>query len=573
MNTREFILQANDAGTLLEAIAATPYDQLDSVAKAISDLHNSGEIDFLASCEPSSLVEDLNCSFSALQRIFCETLPRIECTAEAAARSCKTMSARADNTSHHLIHNAFGLWARQSPAHAEDALALVHLDIDAHAQLINPVLLAGATHDVDRYVEEAFTFSDHSQSKIQLDAVWALVQIVSIDDETRLARAINRIEDLIETPDPDENTAIAVDAALLLLKRGGSDITHAVEPLLKKACRHQIPAIRRSLAYGLLTRRHLYTEAMIDASLAALQCVDKHDIHTIKMIDSVLDQWDLDKDRQRVLGFLVQLLTNGDDVPTIDVLSDFTHKLGDEKGSVLGWYVVSLLLTGDHKLCTAAADLLPFQQSRDGLDIDLTPLSLSSPWILYLARKILGYCLIKKEATAALLLSCLRAISEQDRLELEQLVLGYFLLNYPSAIECFEAAISPDDPARHSVAQLSRDLATYVNDLERTGHCQAFAPSERERQIQCYRLADYYRKVHKQAEEASILINLAHKSTILYGTASIAYIYREATSDPERKEIAMSTHEVSAEFPRMDLIDPVGLHLAIHRFCSEPPPS
>lgn len=574
MNARERILQANDAGTLLETLAAIPYDQLDSVAKSISDLHNRGEIDFLAAYEPSPLAEDLNHSFFALQRIFCETLPRIECSAEAAASACKIMIARGgDRVSADLINKAFSTWIRQNPARAEETLALIHCDIDTHAPLVTPVLVAGATHDVDRYVEEAFAFSDHPKSKIQLDAVWALAQIVPIDDETLLTRAINRIDDLIDTPDPDENTAIAVDAALLLLQRGSADIVHAVEPLLRKACKHQIPAILRALAYGLSTRRHLYTEAMIDASLAALRCVDKHDIHTIKTIDLMLYQWDLDGDRQRVLGFLVQFLTNDDDAPNIDALKDFTHKLGDEEGSVLGWYVVSLLLTGDHKLGTSAAHLLPYQQLQDGLDIDLTPLSLSSPWILYLARKILGYCLINKEATAALLLSCLRAIPVQDRPELEQLVLSYFLLNYLSAIDCFKAAISPTDPARHSVAQLSRALTSYVNDLERAGICPAFAPSERERQIQCYRQADYYRNVHKQAEEASILFNLAHKSTILYGTASIAYIYRDATSDPERKEITMSTHEVSAEFPRMDLIDPVGLQLAIRLFCSEPPPS
>ena len=573
MKTRECILHANDAGNVLEAIVATPYDQLDSVAEVVSDLHNRGEIDFLASCESPPLADEPNHSFFALQRVFCQILPRIECSAEAAANACKAMIARAgDRVLADLIYDAFSKWICQSPARAEETLALIRCDLDTHAPLVTPVLLAGATHDVDRYVEEAFAFSDQPQSKIQLAAVWALANIVSIEDQTLLDRAISRFGDLIEAPGSDENTAMAVDAALLLLQRGGVHIAHAVEHLVIKACRSQAPATRRALAYGLLRHQHLFTEAMLDASLAALQQVNKPDIHTIKAIDSMLYQWDLDGDRQRVLGFLVNLLTNDNDAPSIDAFGNFKHKLSDERGPILGWYVVSLLLTGDHKLCVAADHLLQYNETRDGLDIDLTSFSLTSSWLLFLARKILGYCLISKEATAALLLSCLRAIPEQQRPELEQLVLHYFLMNYLTAIDWLDAAISTTDPARESVERLSRTLKSYVDELDRSGLCPAFVPSERERQIQGYRLADFWRNVYKEAHEASSLSVIVHKSTILYGTASIAYVYRDALSDPQRQEIAMATHEATTELPRMEVIDPVGFYYAMGNFRLEAPP-
>ena len=86
-------------------------------------------------------------------------------------------------------------------------------------------------------------------------------------------------------------------------------------------------------------------------------------------------------------------------------------------------------------------------------------------------------------------------------------------------------------------------------------------------------MADFWRSVHKRAEEVSILSIVAHKATILYGTASIAYVYRDATSDPERQEIAMASHEHTAELPRLEAIDPVGLRHAIFRFRSEAPPT
>ena len=46
-------------------------------------------------------------------------------------------------------------------------------------------------------------------------------------------------------------------------------------------------------------------------------------------------------------------------------------------------------------------------------------------------------------------------ISEADRAELEQLVRDVFLMNYLTAIDWFEAALSSKDPAQQSVQRLS----------------------------------------------------------------------------------------------------------------------
>ena len=240
---------------------------------------------------------------------------------------------------------------------------------------------------------------------------------------------------------------------------------------------------------------------MIDATLAALQRTDKQDIHTIKAIDSMLYHWDLDADRTRVLSFLVDFLTSSDDAPKVDALSDFKHKLSNEKGCLLGWYAVSLLLTGDQRLCMAASHLLPYNQTRDGLDIDLAAFSLSSLRIMFLARKILGYCLVKKEATAALLLSCLRAIPEPERAQLEHLVFGYFLINYLSAIDWLKASL-PRRRTGTSVERLSQHVASYVGGpgangpLSRVRAKRARTPDSR------LPTSGSWRSLHKKVEQA-----------------------------------------------------------------------
>jgi len=573
MYTRHDLLEANDAGLLLQTIAATPHKHLDSTGRMLADLHNSGEIDFLATCEPASLAAMPDLSFFALQRLFCQTLPHIDCAAEAAASACENMFARAGNDgAAGFVYSSLSNWFRHSPARAEEGLALIHRDPDIHRRLVRSVLLAGTTHDATRYVEEAFRFSNDADSPVRQDALWALGHIISTEDEPLLTRTFDHLDKVVQTPASDHDTAVVVEAAVTLLHRSDGRSAHAVEPLLRKACRRRIPETRYALANGLLIHRRHFTDTMVDAALSALQHTDRHDIHTAKAIDSALYQWDLDSDRTRVFLFLANLLTREDDPLDLEILSDFRHHLRDQPGDVLGWYVVSLLLTGEPALCAAAERLLPYEETRHGLDIDLDTFSLTPPSLLYLARKILGYCILNKQSAAALLLSCLRHATEQNRAELEELVFYHLCLNYPTAIDWLETAVSDDDQAKGSVERIASRVRAYLAELERHGTCAAFRPSDRERRLQGYRRADFQRDVHKKAEQGSLLSALAHKATILYGTSSIAYVYTDAASEPHRQEVAMRRYEHFFEFPRLDVIDPVGFQYNIHLFRSEPPP-
>ena len=73
MSIRDTLRAANDAGTLLETLAATAYDDVDPVASTISNMHNCGEIDMLAAFEPPRLDAVINGSFFALQHVFMQS--------------------------------------------------------------------------------------------------------------------------------------------------------------------------------------------------------------------------------------------------------------------------------------------------------------------------------------------------------------------------------------------------------------------------------------------------------------------------------------------------------------------
>ena len=574
MNIRDTLLAANEAGNFLETLTSTSYDDVGSVADAVSSLHNCEKIDFLTACNSPQLNAVSSSSFFALRHVFCQTLPQLDCSVDAAVTACERMFEKAGlDGAAVLVYDSLSSWFKKSLVRVSEGLALIRRDMDVNRRLVRPVLLAGASHDATMSSEEALDLSNQAQMRIRLDAIWALGRIVPIEEERILTRAIDRLGEAVETPASNDDTAHGVEAALHLLHRTDGGILQAVEPLIVKACSAPAPATLYALASGLQTRRMIYSQAMIDASFSALQHVSKQDVHTIQAIDSILYQSDLDEDRQRVLKFPINLLSNSDNAIDFDSLSNFRHKLRNEQGAVLGWYVVSLLLAGDYRLCFVANHLLPYNQVTDGLDIDLGPFSLTSPWLLYLSHKILGYCLINKESTAALLLSCLRAAADENRAGLESLVRVHLLTNYLTAIDLFESNLSPNDPARCSVERLSQAMKSYVDGLDQSGTCPAFRPTARERQLEGYRLGDLIRSIQKKAEENSIFSIVAHKATLLYGTASNAYIYRDDHSAPDRQEISLATFEHRAEIPRMEVIDPIGLHYATYRFRSARPPS
>ena len=471
-----------------------------------------------------------------------------------------------------LVYEALLIWLQKDDQRIEEGLAWIRRDTTVETGVTRFVLIAGAIRDAGRFAEEALDLSHLPQSHIRLDALRALGRMKLAENDRILVRIVQRFDDVIESPHSDHEAAIAVEAALRLVDQVDDESVRLVESLLVKASNIRTPEVRYAIAFGLQIGWRRYTTEMINASIEAIQDARNEENATIKAVDITLYEWDLDGDRQRVFGLLRNLLSHGEDAIALGKLDNFRHKISREPGDVLGWYVTSLLLTGDHRLCIVAEGLLPYNDVPSSLDADLTPFGLDNAWVLFLARKILGYLLFRKEAATALLLSCLRAVPNNGRAELEELISSHLLVNYPGAIEQMETAIMDDDPAQVSVRRLSGVIEQYLKDLGQSGTCKAFRPSERARQLQGFRQADISRRVQKQAQEQSIISQLVHRSTILYGTGMIYYAYADEGSSPRRQETSMASFEHKIEIPRLELIDPVGLKFAIYRFRLESAP-
>lgn len=573
MSSREVIRASRDGGTLLETVAATPYDQLDEMVEALSALHNEGKIDLLIACGKPGLATLSTRSFFGLQRVFCRTLPRLQCTTKDAVDACERMFERAGSDgAASFVFDALVKWLEQKPERAVAGLELVEENPDMSANVVRSVLLGGVRHDPAKSTDDALDLSNREQPNVRLPALWALARVLPDDNEGLLVRTLRRLTDVAADDLSDRDTAAAVDSALHLYSRMGKGIREPVESIVTNACRAPGPVLRQALAHGLAVGGTVYSDTMIDQCLSALGRTQGGEAGTLQTLDGVLYGWDLDRDRKRILRLLVDLSTQEDGTFDLGSLDSFQHKLREADGELLGWYAVSLLLTGRHSVCDAVLGLLPHTGQRDGLDIDLRPFALSPRRVLFLAKKILGYCFLKKECAAALLLSCLRVVAAANRRELEDLVLEHFLMNYPSAIDWLRAATPRGHPAKGSVDSLARRLGTYLTNLERAGTCLAFAPTETQRLLQRYKFDAFFRSVHKEAQQGSALLQIIPKAHLLYGTGSVFYAQLEPESKPVRREMAFSTFKQQIEFPRLEQLDPLGLQRDTWRFRAETDP-
>ena len=576
MNIKESVRLAIDNGKLLSVIAETSYDERNNLVQVLSAFHNSGYIDFLSVCRSDQLDAISGRSFFVVQQVFCDTLPGLDCSAADAAATCRILFERAGNdlAADHVFDSLLE-WLQKSPEMTYDGLELIRRDAGASPQIVRSILLAGARHDTIRYAEEALDFAIRRQSPARLGAIEALGAMEIQKYQDILPKVIQCLDDAIENPTSENDTVVALRATFGLLNRLKAEQLDTVRPLVLKACKNPNVNTLHEIIRGIHVNRKVYTEEMIDVALAAIQKFHSGVTSIIEEIDFMLYQWDVVLDKQRIMRFLVEIIGDKKHTITFEHFKNFSHKLRtEESGEVLGWFVVSLLLTGEHQLCIAANQLLPRSEIPVGLDIDLSQFLLDGPMTLFLSRKIIGYCYTNVMCTCAMLMSCMRTVSGDRRGELEKTVFKYFLINYPNAIESFRNYISsPSDPARLSVERLSQDVGKYLKRLRQHRLCDAFRPSERERQLQHYRLSDSMDQIQRDASEHSIASKIAHQSLVLYGTGSVYYVYSGDESQLRRQVSSFSSFEQTIEFPRLSVLDPVGLHFATLSLRSEPRPS
>jgi hypothetical protein len=146
-----------------------------------------------------------------------------------------------------------------------------------------------------------------------------------------------------------------------------------------------------------------------------------------------------------------------------------------------------------------------------------------------------------------------------------ELLFDPILLSYSGDAKDYLKRIPATDRSYGPIQNaLAKDQEFYAG-LDATGAIKELHPSDYQRDVVRKRSHDEMRAIRKMAESKSVLLNLVHRSTILYGRRSLTYV-ADADGNHRPVEIDLKSFDMSLELPRREILDPVGLDYMIRVF-------
>ncbi|MHB9878755.1 hypothetical protein ACSMXM_03695 [Pacificimonas sp. ICDLI1SI03] len=555
---------------LLSHLAEVPYGEVENVASALVSLVQDGELGFTT--EFASTLSGLTRATSRrIEQILAVVLPQIDCEPSVVLDISHALIDLCEQPgSEHTAISMFEKWLRAHDAKSAEVLGALESD-SRDSPLLLGTLLAFAKVDADKAVSRAVAICDDPRPVMRRHAAMALGYMELTGEHLQSANDF-----LVKRSGPASLGIDRVNAISAIHRRLQSIEDPKDEPqqlfeALQAACDNPPPAVLNELVHGLILDKIKHPTSLKESIFALMPNVLADQPQTIDLIDMVLYGLDLDTERDLVLRVIKGMLTGGPRAIGIDALDSTKHKLAAEPSTILGWYIVELLLDGRQTLGEAASRVFP-PLDVNLYPLDLDPHDLSEDEVFYLVRKVFAYLMLDRGPAVSLLAACLKLLSGGALKAMEDEIASFWLGNYPGDIALFESVLDTSPELKPSVKRLKEARDTYLKGLSEGRGNDAFKPSPPERQAQWDRKRKEQHQIAKQAHKSSIFLSLIQTKTMLYGRGAVSYVYGPGADEPTRHEMLYQSHETSTPIPRMEVHCPERLAFLRYRFRLEERP-
>lgn len=251
---------------------------------------------------------------------------------------------------------------------------------------------------------------------------------------------------------------------------------------------------------------------------------------------------------------------------TIEDFNSFAREWIEKHRNAAGETIALWLASGKRKLCVAVSDLLSEGGLRGTpLTIDICKLGLSPTRQYFMCSKAIGYLFMQPVTAASILVSTLRTADAELANAVIELLFDPLLVCFGGGTLEYLEGLPEVDKAHGHVTEVISRAREYLAGLNAAGVVKELHPSEYQRQLERIRDANLSREIRKKAHERSIFHDIVHKSVLLHGNSSVTFV--EGVNG-ERRPMHMKMHSYSttAEWPRMETVDPVGLDIVLRKF-------
>lgn len=553
-------------GSFAAEIPDLEFGTLKNIGALLASLHNEGSQDIITYFEKLDWDKLPDRNRTRMAHVLEGFSASVKDTSERITPFFHVMHKSVSNHNTYHVDKGFESWVSANPSQISEVVTLIE-DGNQDSPFVGITLhIWRAVAPIDA-LNATIVFSQDKRPAIKRQAVFALGDF-KYADEREAALAERRLVELLSSDNIDDQRVAIAAIGRMLEKQVDKSARLVAE--LEKAANQPSAEVRHELIAGVAYHRDAYPPLLRDKVLALMKTVQSNNGGTLDLIDHALYNMDIEKDRDTVFETLTAILGQETGAPVLKAFDSLVYKIEAAADGLAGWYAVSWLLDGWYKICNQLSSLFP-PLDRSVYDFDLSAFELTAPDIFYLTRKIFAYLMFSHGPAVSLLCACLMSLDLKKRKLLEREIAAFWLRNYPSDLELFDAAYNthPRDGLKPSIERMRRHVNSYAKPLHALPNNPALRPSTMERRTQAEISHERNKEIGRAAEQSSLLSSLFHKSTLLYGRSSIAYIYPGGSDEPIRQVIPMQNFQTSAALPHMDILYPTRLQYLIYRFRSE----
>lgn len=569
---REALLTGAREGHLLQTVYANlsaGREERGDLANELAALHNEGLVDVVATFEGLKNSVPGGPDFFLTRHVFEEVLPHLAAPVALVMRCVLGLCREAgQDMAAGTIFSAYIEFCTRDAVRPREALKLIEADPNALADMLVATVAAGSQLDNPYYLAETLRLIRHPDIEVRRRAVFAIARIhwpegshvpdttitalqqavASGTDGRILGGAIKSAFALFEQNKTREGEVITLIGAALA--KGDEHVTHAASELLWLNFNELPPTLLTLL-------------------LIHLKQVKPENIGTLNNIDYGIANLLRRDDPEQGVGFLEDLLITHNGRVNIGILDSAVGVIR-ENTKLLSKVLTRWFLRGDQVLCEAVHEIVSAHHNGD-LHIEIDGAELEPAdyvHILFMAHKAIGYFFMKPITAASVVMSLMRCAPDAETLDaLGDLLLDPLLLNYTGGMRDYvaEQAGRESGKVRETIENALASIEQYLEVLRATPELPALYAGQSQRESYRRHMSGSMAASMKAAEKKSIFLSMVSRSTLLYGSKSINYIY-VGDGEPHRMEIPLTRHGVSMEYPRMDYIDPYGLNYMLRVF-------
>lgn len=521
--------------------------------KALSELHNSGEINLVElvnTADRSSLGYD----FFSILHAFENTLPSLEASVEDVLVCLVNLTQQTGKDfAIGGFHRAFQLFCSLDTERPRSSIEVIsnHGEDDIYASFISCSLLSFSSENVSEAIDIAENLSAHTNKAVRKQAYFFLGRVSVGEDK---ADMVFHLLSTKSNSEQDSECRASLLSSVLNFGKQYPSYWHRIRGLLSTF----LKSISFEIQYE-ISRVIAFHEIDIPENIFNLLVIQLADVSPehkgiVDNIDHLLVKLIKKDSLPLAIDLLDSILNAGVDIDSLDYLS---HELRTTHKKTLNHIITKWFLTGNTTLCHGAFDLLHDSIDENfELNADMSLLSREFEQV-FVCHKAVGWLFTRPIAAASFILSIFESGPPDSCNELERILYDPLLLSYPGKLKrYFNDRIEIDNQA-DICKRLLHKLEQHHENIDKVSQLkEMIAPLGN---INAY-WKDFDRSMQKARDEApkQFFEQICTVQNILYGNSSIYYI-NQIDGESVRQEMEMQHFSHSTEMPGLNIVDPQNL--------------